>query len=47
MEARVLLSRAWDLPILTIMYLRLAGCVARVVSNSELKYMSDPGGRSV
>jgi len=47
MEARVLLSCEWDLPILTMMCLRVAGCVTCVDSNSELMYMSDPGGRAV
>lgn len=47
MEARVLLSREWDLPVLTMMYLCVTSCVAPVVSNSELVYMSDPGGRAV
>jgi hypothetical protein len=47
MEARVLLSCEWDFLILTMMYLRVAGCVTRVDSNSELMYISDPVGRAV
>jgi hypothetical protein len=47
MEARVLLSRERDLRVLTMMYLRVASCVTRVVCNSELMYMSYPGGRAV